>query len=177
MPSGGVEGGVPEALLEFVRGFIVFNAGVKKAARYQQYFAVKEAVRVTRGELLVTVRTPDRTARVLNAWLRGRARAVLGERLTRCLEQAAPFGIRHDGSFQLRTMWTRWGSCTRAGRLTFNPLLIQAPGDCIDYVLLHELCHTAEFGHSSAYYALLGRMLPDWKSRRSRLNRLVELAG
>ncbi|MEF2279913.1 SprT family zinc-dependent metalloprotease [Deinococcus sp. YIM 134068] len=136
-----------------------------------------EGVRVTRGELLVTVRAPGRAEQVLNAWLRAQAGAVLSERMTRCLEQAAPFGIRHDGTFHLRAMRTRWGSCTRAGRLTFNPLLVQAPRDCIDYVLLHELCHTAEFGHSAAYYALLGRLLPDWKARRARLNRLVELTA
>lgn len=132
-------------------------------------------VRVTRGELLVTVREPERAERVLKAWLRARAEAVLSERMAHCLDQAAPFGIRHDGAFRLRAMRTRWGSCTHAGRLTFNPLLIQAPKDCIDYVLLHELCHVAEFNHSASYYRLLRRVLPDWETRRARLNRLVDL--
>ncbi|GAA4012014.1 hypothetical protein GCM10022631_24930 [Deinococcus rubellus] len=79
--------------------------------------------------------------------------------------------------FRLRRMATRWGSCTHAGQLTFNPLLVQAPKECIDYVLLHELCHVKEFSHARAYYALLGRVLPDWKVRRARLNRLVALPG
>lgn len=134
-----------------------------------------EGVRVTRGELLVTVRTPDRAEVVLTRWLRRRAEAVLQERMQVCTEHAAGFGVQHDGTFRLRSMTTRWGSCTRAGTLTFNPHLIHAPKDCIDYVLLHELCHTREFGHSRAYYALLSRVLPDWKTRRARLNRLVEI--
>lgn len=134
-----------------------------------------EGVKVTRGELLLTVRSPDRVQRVLDRWFRQRAEVILGERMAGCLERATHFGIQHSGEFQLRTMRTQWGSCTRAGRLTFNPRLAQAPKDCIDYVLLHELCHVAQFNHGLAYYRLLGRVLPDWKKRRERLNRLVEL--
>ncbi|UQN10763.1 M48 family metallopeptidase (plasmid) [Deinococcus sp. QL22] len=114
---------------------------------------------------------------MLQAWLRERAEQVLAERMERCLERASHYGIQHSGEFRLRSMATQWGSCSRTGRLTFNPLLIQAPKECIDYVLLHELCHTLEFSHSRAYYALLGRVLPDWKAKRARLNRLVELPG
>ncbi|WP_230287370.1 SprT family zinc-dependent metalloprotease [Deinococcus sp. 12RED42] len=134
-----------------------------------------EGVRVTRGELIATVRHPERAEGVVTRWFRQRATAVLTERMQVCLERVAPAGIQHDGTFQLRRMTTRWGSCTRQGRLTFNPLLVQAPKDCIDYVLIHELCHTREFGHSRNYYALLGRILPRWKQVRERLNRVVEL--
>jgi predicted metal-dependent hydrolase len=134
-----------------------------------------EGVRVIRGELLVTAKAPERAERVLQAWLRERAEQVLAERMESCQERASHYGIRHSGEFRLRSMTTRWGSCSRTGRLTSNPLLIQAPKECIDCVLLHELCHAAEFSHSRAYYVLLGRVLPDWKAKRARLNRLVEL--
>lgn len=134
-----------------------------------------EGVRVTRGELLVTTKSPERVPRVLDHWLRARAQAVLTDRMAACLEHAGHFGVQHSGDFSLRLMKTQWGSCTRAGRLTFNPRLIQAPKDCMDYVILHELCHLKEFSHSAAYYQLLGRVLPDWRRRWERLNRLVEL--
>ena len=134
-----------------------------------------EGVRVTRGELLVTVGTPERTGKVLGGWLRHRAQEVLAERVAFCLEHARHFGVHHSGEFTLRRMKNQWGSCTRSGHLTFNPLLVQAPRECMDYVILHELCHLREFSHSAAYYRLLARMLPDWKRRRERLNRLVEL--
>lgn len=134
-----------------------------------------EGVRVLQGELLVTATTAERVQRVLDRWLRARAQAILAERMAACLEHASHFGLHHSGEFTLRQMKTRWGSCTRAGRLTLNPKLIEAPKDCIDYVILHELCHLKEFSHSVAYYQLLRRVLPDWKRRRERLNRLVEL--
>ncbi|ADY26630.1 protein of unknown function DUF45 [Deinococcus proteolyticus MRP] len=135
----------------------------------------QEGVKVVRGELLVTVGTSGRAEQVVERWLRSRAAAVISERMEFCLEHAAHFGISHSGEFSLRRMRTQWGSCTRSGRLTFNPKLVQAPKECVDYVLLHELCHLTEFNHSAAYYQLLGRVLPDWKRRRERLNRLVEL--
>ncbi|WP_353543694.1 M48 family metallopeptidase [Deinococcus xinjiangensis] len=135
----------------------------------------QEGVRVTRGELLVAVRSTDRTQKVLDAWLRNRTESILMERMQACLERAGHYGIHHSGEFQLRQMKTKWGSCTKTGKLAFNPSLVQAPKDCIDYVILHELCHLKEFSHSAAYYQLLGRVLPDWKRRRERLNRLVEL--
>lgn len=123
----------------------------------------------------MSVRESGRTERVLKAWLRARAEAVLSERMTHCLEHAARFGIHHDGAFRVRGMRTRWGSCTRNGQLTFNPLLIQAPKDCIDYVLLHELCHTVAFNHSPHFYALLQRVVPEWLKYRRKLNLIVEI--
>ena len=135
----------------------------------------EEGVRVTRGELLITVKAADRAKRVLNCWYRARAQVILTERMAHCLETVGHHGIHHDGTFMLRRMRTHWGSCTRSGHLTLNPLLVQAPKDCIDYVLIHELCHLAEFNHARNYYSLLGRILPDWKVRRARLNRLVDL--
>lgn len=123
-------------------------------------------VRVARGELLLTVRAE----RVLTAWLRERAEVMLTERVSVCLEHASAFGLRHGGEFTLRRMHTRWGSLSRSGRLTLNPLLIHAPKECMDYVILHELCHLREFNHSGAFYTLLSRVLPDRKKCRERLN-------
>jgi predicted metal-dependent hydrolase len=50
--------------------------------------------------------------------------------------------------------------------------LIQAPTTCIDYVITHELCHLKVRDHSRAFYALLTRVMPDWESRKARLERL-----
>lgn len=110
-------------------------------------------VRVARGELLLTVRDAGRA-----------------ERVSVCLEHVSAFGLRHGGEFTLRRIHTRWGSLSQGGRLTLNPLLIHAPKECMDYVILHELCHLREFNHSGAFYTLLSRVLPDRKKCRERLN-------
>lgn len=67
-------------------------------------------------------------------------------------------------------MRRRWGSCTSGGVLTLNVQLIKAPPQCLDYVLLHELAHLREHNHSKRYYAVLERLLPEWKALRRELN-------
>lgn len=72
-------------------------------------------------------------------------------------------------AWRVRTMKRRWGSCTGSGVITLNTHLIKAPPQCIDYVLLHEIAHLQEHNHSKRYYAVLERLLPDWKAARREL--------
>jgi len=68
-------------------------------------------------------------------------------------------------------MKARWGSCSGGGRVTLNLRLMQVNTDLIDYVILHELCHLKELNHSKRFYALMTRILPDWRDKRHTLNR------
>ncbi|NLA15540.1 MAG: M48 family metallopeptidase [Bacteroidales bacterium] len=71
----------------------------------------------------------------------------------------------------VRLMDTRWGSCSfKTGRITLNVRLFYKPLECIEYVIVHELCHLIEQAHDKNFYDLLTKELPDWKSRRKKLN-------
>ena len=74
-----------------------------------------------------------------------------------------------------RVMRRRWGSCTGNGVLTLNTQLVKAPPRCLDYVLLHEIAHLREHNHSKRYYAVLDRLLPEWKEVRRELERWAPL--
>ena len=76
---------------------------------------------------------------------------------------------------RLQAMKVQWGSCSPAGRLTLNPWLVKAPRDCIDYVILHELCHLKEHNHSPRFYKLLDKHMPLWRERKERLDELAEV--
>lgn len=66
----------------------------------------------------------------------------------------------------------RWGSCDAQGTLRINWRIIQAPIRLIEYVLAHELVHLEHPYHGPAYWAALGRMMPDYEERRKRLREL-----
>ncbi len=76
---------------------------------------------------------------------------------------------------KLIPMRQQWGSCTPAGAIHLNPALIRAPRVCIDYVLLHELCHLREHNHSKRFYALLSQLNPNWQETKQELDKLAEL--
>ena len=71
--------------------------------------------------------------------------------------------VKEAPPMALRVMQSRWGSCSPNGRLTLNPLLVRAPREAVDYVIVHELCHLRHHHHGPAFYRLLGRYVPAWK--------------
>ena len=74
-------------------------------------------------------------------------------------------------TLRLLRMPKRWGSCTPKGEILLNPELIKAPGICVEYVILHELCHLKHPNHSAAFFRMLDAVLPDWRERKQRLER------
>lgn len=73
----------------------------------------------------------------------------------------------------LREMTLRWGSCTAKGKIILNPELIKAPKGCIEYVIIHELCHLIHHDHTQNFIDLQSREMPDWERWKSKLERLL----
>lgn len=72
----------------------------------------------------------------------------------------------HYGRITIRNQKTRWGSCSGKGNLNFNCLLMLAPDEVVDYVVVHELCHLLEMNHSNAFWEQVERVMPDYKKYR-----------
>jgi len=76
-------------------------------------------------------------------------------------------------SLVIRSMSLRWGSCTAKGKIILNPELIKAPKPCIEYVIIHELCHLIYHDHTSNFFKLQTKEMPDWKKWKDKLEQLL----
>lgn len=80
----------------------------------------------------------------------------------------------HATAWQIRDMKTIWGSCsTKSGHIRINLQLAKKPQECIEYVIVHELCHLMEPSHNRRFHNLMDQYLPDWKDRKKRLNEIT----
>ncbi len=68
---------------------------------------------------------------------------------------------------RLKSQKTLWGSCSGSNNINLNYLLICAPIAVVDYVIVHELCHTVHKNHSKDFWSLVEKILPNYKTNKS----------
>jgi len=90
--------------------------------------------------------------------LADKAREVIPERVA---HYAPLIGVTY-GKITIRKQRSRWGSCSSKGNLNFNYLLMLAPKEVLDSVIVHELCHRREMNHSDRFYSLVLGVFPDY---------------
>lgn len=135
----------------------------------------RERVELGEGILTIVVAQTTNTKRIaslIEHWYHAQAEHVFTARLAACFPRVHFMGVPMP-ILTIRTMKTRWGSCSSKGRVTLNRKLLHMAEELIDYVILHELCHLKELNHSPRFYALMDRVLPNWRECRRRLNSIA----
>lgn len=128
---------------------------------------------VTFGEDTIELGVPDThdnhvIKRLLYAGFKNEASRLFPEMFSSALIKHENQMFRPTGLI-IRTMKSRWGSCSRKGIITLSTELIKLPDYCIEYVIIHELCHLRHHNHGKEYYKLLTELFPDWKKVRKEL--------
>lgn len=124
----------------------------------------------------IHVQTPNPTdetlvRKLLADWYLAHAMPIFERNLMNCLPRLEG-KLRAPPKLKLLRMQKRWGSCTSSGNILLNPELVKAPSICIDYVLIHELCHLIHPNHGKSFQQLLRHLMPTWEQHKSRLEGL-----
>lgn len=129
-----------------------------------------EEVKLYQGRLVVKTVNPDAThiKKLLQQWYIARATILFNKLFEEQFYLFKRFGLEKP-ILQIKKMEKRWGSCTPQQKIILNPELIKAPVVCINYVILHELCHLVHHNHSKSFYRLLENFMPDWQKYKQLL--------
>jgi len=162
----------------YISGEMQFYLGRRYVLKVIENPDEAHSVKMERGKLMVSLMRFNNdkaamTKAMVSGWYSVRAKKVFHDRLSVLLAQT-PW-VDGVPSFRVLPMTKQWGSCSAKGTLMLNPHLIKAPKECIDYVILHELCHIAEHNHSERFWRLLTSVMPNWKEVKSRLDGMAEL--
>lgn len=133
----------------------------------------KNQVSLEGETLCLTVTDPASEAlrkKTMEAYYKDLCLQVTADLCRRIQPRLAHLGVPVP-AVQVRSMTSRWGSCKPSqGKVTFARQLAEAPVECVEYVVWHELVHFLHPNHSPDFYACLEGFLPDWRIRRKTLN-------
>ena len=99
------------------------------------------------------------------------------ERLTQTLQAHSETMNLYPTRLDLREVRTRWGSCTKQGRIMLSWRLLMAPTNIQDYVIIHELSHLKHFNHGPDFWALVDSFIPEGRNGRLAAERWLRENG
>lgn len=111
--------------------------------------------------------------RMVTRYLNEQCRTIFGEIILETYPVFQKYGVPMP-TLRIRDMETRWGSClAKKGVITLNKRLLEAPRNCIEYVVMHEFCHFIHPNHSKHFYDFLTMLMPDWEMRKKVLDKNI----
>ncbi|TKK66355.1 M48 family metallopeptidase [Ilyomonas limi] len=132
----------------------------------------EESVKL-KGKFLVVITTSQsRSKQLIRKWYLNNAKLKFQLISQPLIHRFRKHGVE-PSSIVLREMPTRWGSCTPKGKIILNPELIKAPRGCIEYVIIHELCHLIHRDHTQKFIDLQVKEMPDWQQWKMKLEKLL----
>lgn len=114
----------------------------------------------------------EKARKLMQGWYSTHARDLLSRRFYSYVPTFERMGVVTP-EVRYRRMKKRWGSCSGKSVIMLNTELVKAPIHCIDYVIIHELCHLLYPYHNRKFYHLLGQIMPDWEKRKERLEKVI----
>lgn len=130
------------------------------------------SVKLTGRYLFVTCPQKEEAKRLVRQWYLERAYSKFNSYVKKWTPHFKNYDVT-PSEIVLREMSRRWGSCTAKHKIILNPELIKAPKACIEYVIVHELCHLVHHSHNRAFMDLQSKMMPQWERWKVKLESLL----
>lgn len=131
-----------------------------------------ETVKLKGKFIEVTTNEKGRTKQLVSDWYLQNARTKFHSIAEPLIDKFKKHKVE-PSSIVLREMPSRWGSCTPRGKIILNPELIKAPKGCIEYVIIHELCHLIYHDHTQKFIDLQMKEMRDWEKWKTKLEKLL----
>lgn len=142
--------------------------------RYQLIVHKNTPEKISFAANKILIQTNGDVAHLLDLFLKNRAESVFKERLYSCLKLFPNYNIV-EKTVKIRKMSKRWGSFLSSNQIVLNIDLIKAPKRCIDYVIIHELCHLYHKQHNKDFFNLLQQKCPNYQNLKKELE--IKLLG
>ncbi|CAN5747570.1 SprT family zinc-dependent metalloprotease [soil metagenome] len=162
------KGSKPTRKAEWVSGENIYYLGRQYRLKILKG---KDDVKLDGGFLKITINDKSNNKRIralANKWYRDRAKECFAKQILKQDNILFKEKVKIN-KIQVRQLSKRWGSCTKQGNIILNVDLVKAPVQCIDYVIIHEICHLKHYNHGRKFFLLLEKHCPDWEKRKSKL--------
>jgi len=158
----------PESKKEFISGESIWYLGRQYKILVKS--SLKNSISLDKKHFYIHSKYPvDETISnrlIVNTWIRSKRKDVFNNRFQ---EMKTRFDYKMTPKLVIRDMDKRWGSFISESKIVLNPKLIHVSTECIDYVIVHELCHVKYKNHSKKYYEFLSEKFPNWERVKSKL--------
>ena len=132
----------------------------------------QKSVKLKGGFIEVIVPKKADAKTLIEAWYYENAAAKFLQYAAPLIAKFSKYNVQ-PSKVLLRDMPGRWGSCTSKGKIILNPELIKAPKGCIEYVIIHELCHLIHRDHTKKFIELQTKEMPTWEKWKMKLETLL----
>lgn len=132
----------------------------------------KNEIRYKGRYIEVITKDKAKTKELLSQWYREKAKEKFAEIAEPIIQRFKKYNVEPK-EINIQEMPTRWGSCTERGKIILNPELIKAPKACIEYVIVHELCHLVYRHHNQKFIDLQSKEMPDWEKWKMKLEKVL----
>jgi predicted metal-dependent hydrolase len=163
---------------EYVSGEMMFYLGKHYVLKVISDKTADFKVKITNNRLQVnlieqSINKQQQVKQLVTAWYKSQAEQVFSVRLAKITPQID--WLDQPPKLRISAVQKQWGSYSSSGKLMLNMHLIKAPTACIDYIIVHELCHIIEKNHSNNFWNLVTQTMPYWRKAKQQLDNLTEL--